>query len=72
MLNKKSKSDNVNPVLFAGNIGLEFSSGIIVGVAIGWILDKIFNTAPIFIIILLFFGFVAGIINVYRYVKKNL
>ena len=43
--------------LFSNSI-LEFGSGVIVGIIIGYFIDKIFNTAPIFIIIFLFLGFI--------------
>ena len=38
----------------------------IVASAIGWLIDDIFNTRPIFLIIFFFIGLATGIINVMR------
>ncbi len=51
-------------------IGTELISGVLVGGAIGYLLDKIFETRPILLIIFLFLGGIAGFLNVYRFVKS--
>lgn len=58
-----------NFTIFANTL-LEFSSAIIIALFIGYLLDKIFNTRPIFIIIFLFLGLISGIMNILRFVKK--
>lgn len=58
-----------NFTIFANTL-LEFSSAIIVAIFIGYLIDKSLNTKPIFIIIFLFLGFISGIINLVRFVKK--
>ena len=55
-------------------IASEFVSGVIVGAGIGWAIDKIAGTSPLFLIIFLMLGFAAGVMNVLRLegnVKKN-
>ena len=52
-------------------IGAELLSAVIVGVALGYLLDKVFATAPWLMVIFLFFGGAAGILNVYRLVQKE-
>lgn len=41
------------------------------GLLIGWGLDSLFNTKPLFMIILLFVGFGVGLRNVYYWTKKS-
>ena len=50
--------------------GVELVSAIIVALVIGLFLDNYFQTKPIFLFIFLIFGFGAGIMNVFRSVKK--
>ena len=48
----------------------ELISGVIVGAGIGYLLDILFGTRPLLLIIFLFLGGVAGFLNVYRFVKS--
>lgn len=52
-------------------IGTELVSGVLVGAGLGYILDKVFDTAPVLLILFLIFGGAAGFLNVYRFVKKE-
>ena len=49
---------------------MDLVSSIIAGVLIGLGLDKIFLTKPIFFIIFLLLGFIAGFFNLYKSVKN--
>jgi len=51
-------------------IAIELVSGTIVGMGIGYLLDKIFAFNFIFLVLFTILGGVAGIINVVRYVKQ--
>jgi ATP synthase protein I len=59
----------------ATNLGLqatiEFVTAIVVGPIIGWQIDSWFKTKPIFFIIFLFVGMVAGFMNVYRLAMRQ-
>jgi ATP synthase protein I len=44
----------------------EFVAGILVGAALGYGLDRVFGTSPLFIIIFLLAGFAAGMVNMAR------
>lgn len=44
----------------------DFIAGIVVGAALGWGFDKLFETSPWGLIVFLFLGFGAGIMNVLR------
>ena len=52
------------------NIGIQtitdFIAPIFIGLCIGYLIDKFCSTMPIFIIIFAFFGFAAGILNIYK------
>ncbi|MCW8915028.1 MAG: AtpZ/AtpI family protein [Magnetovibrio sp.] len=50
----------------AFRIGTEMISALVVGVGLGWWLDRTFDTKPWFTIICIFLGGAAGILNVYR------
>ena len=59
------KSDNVN---FSNAIrsSTEFVVAILVGVGIGWTIDRFFGTSPWAMIIFLPLGFIAGVRNIMR------
>lgn len=52
-------------------VGTELLSGVLVGAALGYFLDKFLETQPLFLIIFLFLGGAAGILNVYRFAKSE-
>ena len=44
----------------------EFVTGVLVGAALGWLLDKWLGTSPWGLIVFLLLGFAAGVLNVLR------
>jgi len=48
----------------------EFVSAVIVATALGFAIDAIFGTRPIFMIVFLLMGFAAGMLNVVRAAKE--
>ncbi len=50
-------------------IGTEMMAGVLVGAAIGYLLDSWFDTRPWLLILFMFFGGGAGVLNVYRFAK---
>ena len=50
----------------AFRIGTELISALLVGVAVGWGLDKLLGTKPWMMVIFIFLGGAAGILNVYH------
>lgn len=52
-------------------IGVELFSAVVVGAAIGYVADNFFGTSPWLILVFLFLGGAAGILNVYRLAKKE-
>ena len=53
-------------VAVALRIGTEMVAALIVGVGIGWVLDRWLGTSPWLMVVFFFLGSAAGILNVYR------
>ena len=49
-------------------VGVELVAALVVGLAIGWALDSWLRTRPLFLILFVFLGGAAGIVNVWRLV----
>jgi len=52
--------------LRASRIGTELLVAICAGLGLGWLLDKVADTRPLFMLVFAFIGFGAGILNVWR------
>jgi ATP synthase protein I len=65
----ESKEKNQPPMSalsLAFRVGVELVSAIAIGVAIGWLLDQWLGTRPWLMLVFIFLGGAAGILNVYR------
>lgn len=51
-------------------LSTEFVAAVVVGGAIGWGLDRLFGTTPVFLLVMFFFGVAAGFRNILRAAKK--
>ena len=47
-------------------VGLQFGFSVIIGLGIGWLLDRLLGTRPWLMLVMLVLGFAAGIVSVYR------
>jgi ATP synthase protein I len=47
-------------------LSAEFVAGVLVGAGLGWLVDRLAGTSPWGLIVLLLFGFAAGVLNVMR------
>jgi len=52
-------------------VGIELVSALLVGLAIGWGLDHLLKTKPLFLILFVLLGGAAGMINVWRIVAPG-
>ncbi len=65
----ESKEKNQPPMSalsLAFRVGVELVSALAIGVAIGWLLDQWLDTRPWLMLVFIFLGGAAGILNVYR------
>ena len=51
------------------SLGLTLVFSTFIGFGLGWLLDKLLKTGPLFTILLLLLGIVAGFVNVWRTVR---
>ncbi len=51
-------------------IGLEMAISVVIGMALGWWLDKLFNTKPWLGLAGMLFGFAAGFRSLFRLLKE--
>ena len=49
-----------------GRVATEIVAGVIVGAFIGGMLDQWLETSPLFLLVMFFFGAIAGMLNVWR------
>lgn len=63
------RSGRMQGVGLAFRISVELVSTVLVGVGIGWALDSWLGTMPVFMVVFLFLGGAAGVMNVYRVVR---
>lgn len=64
---KPRKQQVLNPT----RVSLELFSGVVVGAALGYYVDKWLGTSPIFLIILFFFGVAGGAMNIYKLISQQ-
>ena len=69
---KKQKTNHYknNGYSIGLKISLDLISSIVVGTLIGFGLDKIFSTKPVFFIIFLVLGIITGFYSIFKTVKK--
>ena len=64
------KKEMLASFLTYGTLGIEMGVSLVIGLAIGYCLDRYFRTSPIFTLIFMGFGLVAGFRRVYALWKK--
>ncbi|RCS23423.1 ATP synthase subunit [Phyllobacterium salinisoli] len=60
------RSETSAGVAQAMKLSSEFIAGILVGAALGWLIDHFAGTSPWGLVIFLLLGFVAGVLNILR------
>jgi len=69
--NSSGESEFVFATKTGFRVGTELLSGVVVGAGLGYVLDMYLPTKPWMLIVFLLLGFVAGFLNVYRFVKSE-
>ncbi|WP_353683859.1 AtpZ/AtpI family protein [Thermodesulfovibrio sp. 3907-1M] len=57
-------------ILDASALGINFVLCVVIGVVIGYLIDGLLHSFPLFSIIFLIAGFVAGVKEIFRVVRK--
>ncbi len=66
----RSATGGMQGMGLAVRVSSEFAAGVLVGAALGWVVDYWAGTTPWGLIILLLLGFAAGVLNVLRALGK--
>lgn len=66
----EKKESDLKGLSFAYRISSELLAAMIVSVLIGLTIDKFFGSKPIGLIVLIILGFFAGILNIYRLIRR--
>jgi len=67
---EKTKKPFIKGLLEASVLGINFVLCVLIGIAIGYLIDSFIHSFPLFSLIFLMAGFVAGIREIFRFVKK--
>ncbi len=65
-----NKHSDFSHLTIGVRLGVELASGTIVGAAIGYTLDEMFDFTYIMLLIFTLMGGCAGMLNAYRYIKS--
>lgn len=68
---KKDETDFERFSRIGFRVGTELIAGVLAGGAIGYFLDRVFDTKPWLLIVFLFLGGAAGVLNVYKFAKSE-
>ena len=66
----KNEESSLKGLSFAYRISSELLAAMVVSVIIGLTLDKFFDSKPIGLITLIILGFFAGLLNIYRLIRR--
>lgn len=69
--NSKPKSEVSKFSNLGFRIMTELLSGVVIGAGVGYFLDDLFGSKPWLLIVFLLLGGAAGILNVYRFAKRQ-
>lgn len=70
MLFNRKKNKHFESLGLASMMGIHLVSGVIVGMGMGYYLDKFFDTKPWLTLIFLIFGIIAGYKNMFREMQR--
>lgn len=71
MNEEKTKKSFIKGLLEASVLGINFVLCILIGIALGYLIDRFIHSFPLFSIIFLMAGFAAGIKEIFRFIKKT-
>ncbi|WP_316861364.1 AtpZ/AtpI family protein [uncultured Cohaesibacter sp.] len=69
-LQSEQQKPQSSGLALAWRLGSEFIAGVLVGAGVGWLIDELLGSRPWGLIIFLFLGFLAGMLNMLRAAGK--
>lgn len=70
MKEKDRERNNKNYFWYAG-IGIDIAVTTLTGGVIGYFIDKYFHTTPVFLLLFIIMGFIAGILQVLKLIERE-
>ena len=65
-----SEPSNYRRILRHSTVGIEMGLSVVVGLLLGWALDRWLETSPLFLLVCLILGFAAGFRSLLRAVRR--
>jgi ATP synthase protein I len=65
-----NKKELFDALLTYGTLGIEMGLSLVIGLGIGYYLDRHFGTSPVLLIVFMMFGLIAGMKRLYTLWKK--
>lgn len=70
MSEEGTKKSIFKVILEASALGINFVLCVVIGIIMGYLIDKFVGTFPLFSIIFLLAGFAAGVKEIFRFIRK--
>lgn len=70
MSEEETKKSIFKVILEASALGINFVLCVVIGIIMGYLIDKFIGTFPLFSIIFLMAGFAAGVKEIFRFIRK--
>lgn len=70
MSEEGTKKSIFKAILEASALGINFVLCVVIGIILGYLIDKALNTFPFLSIIFLMAGFAAGVKEIFRFIRK--
>ena len=68
---EEDKGSTFRELGYFASLGISVALAIVIGLALGYWLDNIFNTKPVLLLVGLGFGIAAGFSNIYKAGQKS-
>lgn len=69
-MTSENKRELFNALVNYGTLGIEMGLSLVIGLGMGYYLDRYFGTSPILLIVFMMFGLAAGMKRLYSLWKK--
>lgn len=70
MTARNSKKENFTSLIHYSSVGLEMGLCVVIGITLGYFLDKYFQTSPYLTLLFMLFGIAAAVKTILRLIKQ--